>query len=83
MHLRACMIKFIIGFLLIAFLVTDSLSVAASNAEIIVSGSTTVQPLAEIWASEFNRLQQDYHISVHGGGSEKRYNGHCGKKDPI
>ena len=78
MHLRASiyMIKFIIGFLLIAFLVTGSLAAeektpkAARHAEIIVSGSTTVQPLADIWASEFNRLQQDYHVSVHGGDSE-------------
>ena len=59
--------KIIIGVLLIAFLATSSLAAeektpkAASHAEIIVSGSTTVQPLAEIWASEFNRLPQDYH----------------------
>ena len=56
-----------VGYLVVSLIM---LSVAASHAEIIVSGSTTVQPLAEIWASEFNRLQQDYHISVHGGGSE-------------
>ena len=46
------------------------LSVAVSHAEITVSGSTTGQRLAELWASEFNRLHQDYHISVNGGGSE-------------
>jgi len=56
-----------VGYLVVSIIM---LSVATSQAEITVSGSTTVQPLAEIWASEFNKLHQDYHISVHGGGSE-------------
>ena len=56
-----------VGYLVVSLIM---LSVSASHAEITVSGSTTVQPLAELWASEFNRLHQDYHISVRGGGSE-------------
>ncbi len=76
MHLIAYMIKFSIGLFVIAFLVTGTLaaeekiSKAARHEEIIVSGSTAVQPLADIWATEFNRLQQGYYISVRGGGSE-------------
>ncbi|MGD0951829.1 MAG: hypothetical protein ABR985_05470 [Methanotrichaceae archaeon] len=50
-----------VGYLVVSLIM---LSVAAVHAEIIVSGSTTVQPLAELWASEFNRLHQDYHISA-------------------
>ncbi len=34
-----------------------------------VSGSTTVMPLGEASAEEFNFIQQDYHVSVTGGGS--------------
>jgi len=89
MCLRAYEIKFIIGFLLIAFLVTGSLaaeektSKAAQNAEIIVSGSTVLQPLAEIWASEFNRLQQDYHVSVHGGGPKTGITDIVGNRSDI
>ena len=56
-----------VGYLVVSLIM---LSIAAAHAELIVSGSTTVQPLAELWASEFNRLHQDYQISVHGGGSE-------------
>ena len=61
----------------------EKTSKAAEHAEIIVSGSTTVQPLAEIWASEFNRLQQDYRISVHGGGSENGILDIVGNKSNI
>jgi phosphate transport system substrate-binding protein len=37
--------------------------------EVSVSGSTTVMPLGEVAAEEFNFLQQEYHVSVTGGGS--------------
>ena len=35
----------------------------------MVSGSSTVMPLAEISAEEFNLLQDDYHVTVTSGGS--------------
>ncbi|MBN1323973.1 MAG: phosphate ABC transporter substrate-binding protein [Methanotrichaceae archaeon] len=37
--------------------------------DVTVSGSTTVMPLAEASAEEFNRIGNAYHVSVTGGGS--------------
>src|SRR5512136_2163905 len=43
-------------------------STFASNG-VSVSGSTTVMPLGEAAAEEFNFFQQEYHVSVTGGGT--------------
>lgn len=53
--------------LLVFFLIT--VSVEARGQSIRVSGSSTVMPLAEISAEEFNILQNDYRVIVDSGGS--------------
>ena len=53
--------------LLVFFLIT--VSVEARGQNIRVSGSSTVMPLAEISAEEFNILQNDYRVIVDSGGS--------------
>jgi phosphate transport system substrate-binding protein len=40
-----------------------------ASSGVSVSGSTTVMPLGEVAAEEFNFIQQEYHVSVTGGGS--------------
>lgn len=42
---------------------------AEEAATVTVAGSTTVMPLVEACAEEFNRIQTDVHVSVTGGGS--------------
>ena len=42
---------------------------AAEAAAVTVAGSTTVMPLVEASAEEFNRIQSDVRVSVTGGGS--------------
>jgi phosphate transport system substrate-binding protein len=37
--------------------------------KVTVSGSSTVMPLAELSAEEFNMIQNDYHVMVTSGGS--------------
>lgn len=37
--------------------------------KVAVSGSSTVMPLAELSAEEFNLLQKEYHVTVTSGGS--------------
>ena len=40
-----------------------------SNSDVIVAGSTSVQPYAELLAEEFENQHPDYVIDVQGGGS--------------
>ena len=54
--------------LLLAFFMI-TISVEARGQNVMVSGSSTVMPLAEISAEEFNMLQNDYHVTVTSGGS--------------
>ena len=53
--------------LLVSFFVY--VSVEAREQKVAISGSSTVMPLAEISAEEFNMLQDDYHVTVTAGGS--------------
>ncbi len=53
--------------LLALFLAT--ISGGSREQNVMVSGSSTVMPLAEISAEEFNLLQDDYHVTVTSGGS--------------
>jgi phosphate transport system substrate-binding protein len=41
----------------------------ASEVTVAVSGSSTVMPMAELAAEEFNMLQDDYNVNVKSGGS--------------
>lgn len=60
-------IRNIISLFAIALLVVCILP--ASAADIKVSGSSTVMPLAEAAAEEFNLMQDDYVVSVSAGGT--------------
>jgi phosphate transport system substrate-binding protein len=42
---------------------------ATEAADVTVAGSTTVMPLVEASAEEFNKIQNQVHVSVTGGGS--------------
>ena len=53
--------------LLILFFV--SVSGEARAQRVAISGSSTVMPLAELSAEEFNLLQDNYHVSVTSGGT--------------
>lgn len=55
--------------LLVALLLFGSAESSLATKGVSVSGSTTVMPLGEAAAEEFNFIQQEYHISVTGGGS--------------
>lgn len=54
--------------LLLALLLV-AVSGDARRQNVMISGSSTVMPLAEICAEEFNMLQNDYHVTVTSGGS--------------
>jgi phosphate transport system substrate-binding protein len=41
----------------------------AKEVKVTVSGSSTVMPLAELAAEEFNLMQDEYHVSVTSGGT--------------
>jgi len=55
--------------LVILSLASFAASVDAKEIKVTVSGSSTVMPLAELAAEEFNLLQSDYHVSVTSGGT--------------
>jgi len=57
----------LLALLLVAFFVAAS--VHAREQRVTVSGSSTVMPLAELEAEEFNMLQDRYHVSVTSGGT--------------
>ena len=59
------------GKLLILLLVFFCLWVSgeAREQKVAISGSSTVMPLAELSAEEFNLLQDNYHVSVTSGGT--------------
>jgi len=58
----------LLALLLVAFFVAAS--VHAREQRVTVSGSSTVMPLAELEAEEFNMLQDRYHVSVTSGALE-------------
>jgi len=41
----------------------------AKEVKVTISGSSTVMPLAELAAEEFNLMQDEYHVSVTSGGT--------------
>lgn len=55
--------------LLVALLLFGLKGCSLAAMGVSVSGSTTVMPLGEAAAEEFNFIQQEYHVSVTGGGS--------------
>ncbi len=55
--------------LLILYLASFAASEDAKEIKVTVSGSSTVMPLAELAAEEFNLLREDYHVSVTSGGT--------------
>lgn len=55
--------------LLLAFAFFVCVSGDARLQKVAVSGSSTVMPLAELSAEEFNMIQNDYHVTVTSGGS--------------
>ena len=59
------------GKLLILLLVLFFVPVSGEAREqrVTISGSSTVMPLAELSAEEFNLLQDNYHVSVTSGGT--------------
>jgi phosphate transport system substrate-binding protein len=71
------LVSFLIAFLAIASILSFSGCVdeekegapATEAAAVSVAGSTTVMPLVEACAEEFNQIQNEVHVSVTGGGS--------------
>lgn len=56
---------------------------SASAHDVIVSGSSTVMPLAEAAAEEFNVLQKDYVVTVSAGGTGAGILGIAERKNDI
>ena len=55
--------------LLIIVFLTLAASAPAREIRVTISGSSTVMPLTELAAEEFNFLQDEYHVSVTSGGT--------------
>ena len=66
-----CVLMRVVCKLLILLLVFSfgAVSSEARELKVTISGSSTVMPLAELSAEEFNFLQDDYHVSVTSGGT--------------
>jgi phosphate transport system substrate-binding protein len=75
-------IRKLIVVLLIAFL-AFVISWSASAYDVTVSGSSTVMPLAEVAAEEFNILQKDYVVTVSAGGTGAGILGIAERKNDI
>jgi len=74
-------IRKIISIFIISLLVFAICS--ASTSDITVSGSSTVMPLAEASAEEFNLLQKDYVVTVSAGGTGAGILGIAERKNDI
>ncbi len=61
--------KLLAMLLVVISLVSSAALVEAKERKVTVSGSSTVMPLAELAAEEFNLLQDDCHVSVTSGGT--------------
>ncbi len=55
--------------LAIFYLASFTAHVDAAEIKVTISGSSTVMPLTELAAEEFNLLQDKYHVSVTSGGT--------------
>jgi len=67
----------------IIFALLASAPWTASARDVTVSGSSTVMPLAEAAAEEFNLLQKDYMVSVSAGGTGAGILGIAERKNDI
>ena len=76
-------IRKIIVILLIALQVFVIPWSAASARDVTVSGSSTVMPLAEVTAEQFNMLQKDYVVTVSAGGTGAGILGIAERKNDI
>ena len=56
---------------------------SASARDVTVSGSSTVMPLAEVTAEQFNMLQKDYVVTVSAGGTGAGILGIAERKNDI
>ena len=72
-------IKSILLIALLAYFITWS----ASAGDVTVSGSSTVMPLAEVAAEEFNIQQKDYVVTVSAGGTGAGILGIAERKNDI
>jgi phosphate transport system substrate-binding protein len=55
--------------ILLLFFILAGASSEAREVTVVVSGSSTVMPMAELAAEEFNMLQDNYAVNVKSGGS--------------
>jgi phosphate transport system substrate-binding protein len=55
--------------ILLLFLIMAGASSEAREVTVVVSGSSTVMPMAELAAEEFNMMQDNYIVNVKSGGS--------------
>ncbi len=69
--------------ILIIALLAYVISWSASARDVTVSGSSTVMPLAEVAAEEFNTLQKDYVVTVSAGGTGAGILGIAERKNDI
>jgi len=74
-------IRKIISTFIVALLV--SIIYSASASDVTVSGSSTVMPLAEAAAEDFNHLQKDYVVTVSAGGTGAGILGIAERKNDI
>jgi len=68
---------------LLAFLTSWPASSSAAMQAVTISGSSTVLPLAEAAAEEFNHLQKDYVVTVSAGGTTAGILGIAERKNDI
>ena len=55
--------------ILLLFFFLAGASSEAREITVVISGSSTVMPMAELAAEEFNMLQDNYTVNVKSGGS--------------
>jgi phosphate transport system substrate-binding protein len=61
--------KLLILLLVLLFVAVSPVLPGTFEQKVAISGSSTVMPLAELIAEEFNILQDDYRVSVRSGGT--------------
>ena len=62
---------------------TENVTISASSKDVKVSGSSTVMPLAEVAAEEFNAKQKDYVVTISAGGTGAGILGIAERKNDI
>lgn len=61
----------------------EDVTVLSSSKDVTVSGSSTVMPLAEVAAEEFNAQQKDYVVTISAGGTGAGILGIAERKNDI